>query len=105
MDQLRHPDLVAVTRRMRSRMDATLQAEQDAARVAYLRRRTLRDILLQAEDRGERVLVATDGGVEHHGHVTAVGVDQVGLESEGRLRYLSLHQIVWMEVEPNEPAT
>ena len=85
MDPLSHPDLAALGSRLRRRMDETLDAEQQAARAAARRRRTLRDLLLEAEDRGATASVLLDG-VWLSGRVVAVGADHVILE--GRLRRL-----------------
>lgn len=62
MDSLRHPDLVEMAGDLGRVMDAVLGAEQAAAVVAHRRARTLRDRLLQAEDRGSRVVVLTAFG-------------------------------------------
>jgi len=73
MDSLRHPDLVAVGRSLRAAHDAVLAAEQDAARVAHRRTRSLRDLLLEAEDDGTEVAVHTALGVDR-------GRPEVGLD-------------------------
>jgi hypothetical protein len=65
-------------------MDETLDAEQSAARAAARRRRTLRDLFLDAEDRSERTVVFTSDGRAYRGTVTAVGMDHVEVAgSEG----------------------
>lgn len=75
MDHLRHPDLVEVGHSLRATHDAVLAASQQAAHIAHRRTRTLRDILLEAEDRGDEVTVHTlDGPVR--GRV-GVGADAV----------------------------
>ncbi len=98
-DPLGHPDLARLGRAMRDRLDETLEAEQHAARAAALRRRTLRDLVLEAEDRGAAaVLSGTDGQV-YRGVVTAVGADHVVLaSSDGTERFVSLAQVVSLEV-------
>ena len=58
-------------------LDDTLDAEQAAARAAARRRRTLRDRLLDSEDRVENVVITTADGHLHRGIVDAVGVDHV----------------------------
>jgi transcription elongation GreA/GreB family factor len=77
VDPLRHPDLVEVTRRIRSHYDRVLQAELDAAAILQRRRQTLRDRLIEAEDRGERVAVTTTAGSTFEGPVAGVGLDYV----------------------------
>ena len=62
MDSLRHPDLVEMAGELRHVIDAVLGAEQAAAAVAHPRHRTLRDVLIEAEDRGVVVVVDTSTG-------------------------------------------
>jgi arginine repressor len=73
MDLLRHPDLVEVAGDLRSVMDTVLGAEQAAAVVAHRRRRTLRDELIELEDRGSTVVIHTAIG-------TAAGRPQVAAD-------------------------
>ncbi len=98
-DPLRHPDLVRLGRAMRTQLDETLDAEQHAARAAALRRRTVRDVLLDAEDRqAEAVLSCTDGEV-YGGRVAAVGADHVALVAgQHRERLVVFSHIVSLEV-------
>jgi len=77
MDPLRHPDLVEITHRLRSQYERILQAEQEAAVVMRRRRQTLRDLLIEAEDRHERVRLTTNGGATLEGTLKAVGLDHV----------------------------
>ena len=77
MDPLQHPDLIDVGRRLRDRLEGTLDAELEAARSAAARRRTLRDILIEAEDAGRVVLTTTSDGSIHGGRVRSVGADHV----------------------------
>lgn len=72
-----HPDLIRLGRSLRERMDRTLEAEMEAARSAALRTRTMRDLLLDAEDRRSFVRVTSSGGDVHAGTVIAVGADHV----------------------------
>ena len=97
MDPMSHPDLVRLGRSLRNHLDDTLDAEQAAARAAARRRLTLRDRLLDAEDRSDPIVVSTiDRGV-HRGVIDAVGVDHVViLEGEIR-RILAISHIVAME--------
>lgn len=97
MDPFSHPDLEQLGRALRVRLDETLDAEQSAARSAVLRRRTLRDRLIESEDRTEDVVLgATDGHV-YRGVVSAVGVDHIVLKESGRDRFVALAHIVFME--------
>ena len=79
LDSVTHPDLVALGRVLRDRMDRTLDAEMEAARAAARRRRSLRDRLLDAEDRSAVLTISTVEGVSHRGVVDAVGLDHVDL--------------------------
>jgi hypothetical protein len=60
-------------------MDRTLDAEMEAARAAARRRRSLRDRLLDAEDRTAVLIISTVEGATHRGVVAAVGLDHVDL--------------------------
>ncbi len=79
LDSITHPDLVALGRVLRDRMDRTLDAEMEAARAAARRRRSLRDRLLDAEDRSTVLTISTVEGASHRGVVDAVGLDHVDL--------------------------
>ena len=94
MDPFGHPDLERLGRTLRTRLDETLDAEHAAARSAALRRRTLRDRLIEAEDRGERMVFTTVDGHVSSGTVRAVGVDHVVIDDVDRERFLSLAHIV-----------
>ncbi|GBD85949.1 hypothetical protein BMS3Abin02_02370 [bacterium BMS3Abin02] len=80
MDPLRHPDLVELTRRLRSQFEEVLGAEQEAAATLHRRTRTLRDRFLDAEDRQESAIVVTVEGSIVAGTITGVGLDHVTLE-------------------------
>jgi hypothetical protein len=103
MDPLRHPDLVSLSRTVRHRFDKTLRAEQEAAQRARLRATTLRDHLVDADDREQPVTLAVEGAI-HTGVIVAVGVDHVTIEVEGRERMVSLHRVAWMETHPGTAA-
>lgn len=75
-DFLQHPDLVEMGRRLRARLDAVLEAEQQAAAVAVRRTATMRDRLLDTEDAGRAALVWLVGGGRLAGQLV-VGVDHV----------------------------
>ena len=98
-DPLRsHPDLRALGARLRLEMDETLRAEQFAARVSARRRSTLRDRLLLAEDRGERLHVAVADGTDVPGIVIAVGADHVVVADQGRQCWVALHHVVAIRI-------
>ncbi len=98
-DPLRHPDLVRLGRRMRDHLDETLDAEQHAARAAALRRRTVRDVLLDAEDRGREAILSCADGEIYRGPVAAVGADHVTLAGDGSTqRFVVIAHIVSVEV-------
>ncbi len=58
---------------------------------------TLRDRLLESEDREERVVLSTSDGHVYHGVVDAVGIDHVVLLDGDIDRYLAISHIVAME--------
>ncbi len=97
MDPFGHPDLQRLGRTLRNRLDETLESEQEAARSAAFRRRTIRDRLIEAEDRGERMILATTDGQVTSGTVTAVGVDHVVLSDGVRDRYIAIGHLVTLE--------
>ncbi len=96
-DPLRHPDLTSLGRELRDRLDETLEAEQAAARAAAIRRQTLRDRLLAAEDGGRRVVVSCVNGLTCGGTVSSVGVDHIELGHEGTGRLIAISHIVMLE--------
>ena len=98
MDPFGHPDLQRLGRSLRSRLDETLDAEQSAAQSAARRRRSLRDVCLDAEDRAAQVIVTTSDGQISRGRVAAVGVDHAVLEDRGIERAVALVHIVTLEV-------
>lgn len=94
VDPLRHPDLEGVGRKLRRQLHETLDAEQAAAREAALRRRGLRERLLEAADRGEHATVSSTDGELHQGRVVAVGVDHVVLDDGTSERFVTFGHIV-----------
>jgi hypothetical protein len=94
MDPLRHPDLIDMSRRLRKQWERVVEAEQAAARAAWWRRRTLRDRLIDAEDRAEHTTLWSIDGRSSTGIVQAVGSDHVALTMGGKVRFILLHQIV-----------
>ena len=97
MDPFSHPDLERLGRTLRVRLDETLDAEQAAARAAARRRRTLRDRLIESEDRSEEVVLACVDGHIYRGCVEAVGMDHLVLREAGRDRFVALLHVVSME--------
>ncbi len=97
MDPFGHPDLQRLGRSMRNQLDETLDAEQHAARAAARRRMTIRDRLLESEDRAERVVLSTTDGHVYHGLVEAVGIDHIVILDGDVDRYLAIAHIVAME--------
>ena len=96
-DPLRHPDLARLGRTLRDRLEDVLSAEQDAALAARNRTRTLRDRLLEAEDRAEQAVLATVDGQLHRGVVMAVGVDHIVLIADRIERFIALDAITSVE--------
>lgn len=79
-------------------MDETLRAEQHAARVSAQRRSTIRDRLLLAEDRAERLNIEVVDGSDIHGIVLAVGADHVVMGRDGQQCWIALQHVVAMRV-------
>ena len=100
MDPLRHPDLIEISRRLRLQLRQVLDAEQEAAAVTLRRKSTIRDRLLDAEDRNEVIHLACSDGSGRAGKVAAVGVDHVVLNTGTTFAYLGIQHIVAMEVRP-----
>ena len=98
-DPLRHPDLVRLGRSLRDQLDETLDAEQHAARSAARRRRTLRETLLTAEDRGRTARVSAADGEIYRGVVHAVGADHVVLRDGPTERIVVLAYIVALDFD------
>ena len=97
MDPFGHPDLARLGRSLRNRLDDTLDAEQSAARAAARRRRTLRDRLLDSEDRTEQIVLSTSDGHVYRGIVDAVGVDHAVLIDGDVERFVAITHIVTLE--------
>ena len=98
MDPFGHPDLQRLGRSLRSRLDETLDAEQSAALSAARRRRSIRDVCLEAEDRAAHIIVTTVDGQLSRGRVAAVGVDHVVLADREIERAVVLAHIVALEL-------
>lgn len=93
MDPLRHPDLVDISRTLRHQLDRVLDAEQQAARANLRRRRTLRDRLLEAEDRQEMVDVTLTNSDSFTGRLIAVGADHILLVGAGTETFALFDQL------------
>jgi hypothetical protein len=93
-----HPDLIHLGRMLRDRMDRTLEAEMEAARAAARRTRTLRDLLLSAEDAAARIYLTASDGSLHSGVVAAVGADHVEINASGVPHIVALGHVVAVEV-------
>lgn len=76
LDDVRHPDLVDLDHRLTIRLEAVLDAEQEAAAVSARRILTLRDRLILAENQNATATVWTRAGVVS-GAVTAVCSDHI----------------------------
>ncbi len=74
-----HPDVVAIDAMISERFQMVLDAEHRAALTAVTRFTSLRDRLIEIEDRAEPVTINTGSG-PHHGVVTAVGIDHIVVE-------------------------
>ncbi|MDH3730648.1 MAG: hypothetical protein OES13_05955 [Acidimicrobiia bacterium] len=83
---------------MRDRLDETLEAEQHAAAAAARRRRSLRDHLLDAEDREAVGVVSASDGQIYRGKVWSVGSDHVVLTDEATSWVVAIEHIAAFEV-------
>ncbi len=63
------------------------------------RLRTIRDRLIEAEDRQESALAYGSDGQLYRGLVTSVGVDHIVLDDNGKRRFLLVGQLVGIEFE------
>ncbi len=98
MDELRHPDLVVLARSMRATFDRVLDGEHAAAAVAYRRTRSLRDHLIELEDRGSHVLVTAAGTRTGPAPLTAVGIDHIVIGGDQAPTLVPLWSIDLVEV-------
>jgi hypothetical protein len=95
---LQHPDLTHLARRLRDRLDETLEAEQHAAQAAARRRSSLRDHLLEAEDRHAVGVVSASDGQLYRGQVRSVGSDHVVLADDATTWVIAIEHIAAFEV-------
>ena len=103
LDPVRHPDLVALGRSLRERMDQTLDAEMAAARAASRRRRSVRDRLLDAEDAEWTIAVGLIDGTVVRGVVDAVGLDHLDLNRGSTLMTVLLRSANWAPMAAGRP--
>lgn len=75
-----HPDLIEIDRHIRTHLDRVLRAEQEAADLSRRRSATIRDRLIDLEERSEAVVVSHREG-EIAGVVESVGADHFDLVS------------------------
>lgn len=91
----RHPDLISIGDAMRARWERVAIAEQAAAEAIRIRRRSIRDLLTDAANRGEWVCVHTQQGDTWRGRVRGVGSDHVLIGP--RPVFVALRSIVALE--------
>ncbi|HEX9855023.1 MAG TPA: hypothetical protein VGC47_06900 [Acidimicrobiia bacterium] len=94
LDPIDHPDLLHLDRLMSARIEDTLQAEQFAARVAARRRLTIRDVLLELEDRNAAASLNLADGRVLSGNVASVGLDHAVIAESGASHVVSIVHIV-----------
>ncbi|MEX2424434.1 MAG: hypothetical protein WD990_10685 [Acidimicrobiia bacterium] len=75
-----HPDLIEIDRHIRTHLDRVLRAEQEAADLSRRRSATVRDRLIDLEERSEAVVVTHREG-EIAGVIESVGADHFDLVS------------------------
>lgn len=87
------PDVVEIERHLSRRLDDVLEAEQRAAAIAIRRASSLRDRLLDAEDRRASATVWGEDAAPVTGMVM-VGVDHVCVEGEEGIVLVPFDRIV-----------
>ncbi len=96
-DDIHHPDLVEIDRHLTIRLDAVLEAEQEAAAVSARRALTLRDRLILAENQSSTVSVTTYTGVVT-GRIEAVSADHVELSCASSGHLIPLRSILSVRI-------
>jgi hypothetical protein len=92
-DDSLHPDLVDLDGRIRLRLEAVLQAEQESAAVFVRRSAGLRDRLLELEEGAHQVEVLTP--VSHHrGTLVAVGKDHLEISAPEGAALIAFKRVV-----------
>ncbi len=97
-DPLLHPDLISLGRRLRRQLETVLDAERRAAAAMARRQQSLRDRMLDAEDRGLRVVVTCSDGGSVAGSLQSVGLDHVAVVTGTSETLVALAQVVRVEV-------
>lgn len=93
MEETVHPDLEDLGRAMQARFDRVIEAERRAAALAARRNASLRDRLLEAEDRGCGAEVITLDGLRHRGALEVVAADHLEIAGAGGTVLVSLSAI------------
>lgn len=97
-DDVSHPDLTALGGTLRSRFDAVLEAERRTAVAAARRGSTIRDRLLEIEDRGGSLAIALPDGTRIEGTVAATAADHVEIRGPARTVLVPLRHITSVEL-------
>ena len=84
-----HPDLVEIDRSIRTHLDRVLRAEQEAADLTRRRAATLRDRLIDLEERADPVVVTTLSG-DFAGVIESVGADHTDIVTASGSRVIAL---------------
>lgn len=92
-DPLDHPDLTDIGRVLQRRFDRILESEQAAAELLARRTATLRDRLIDAEDQGGHVTIATVTGDTIAGVVDVVASDHVEIRLDRVSTLVAFDQI------------
>lgn len=92
-DMSDHPEIEAFSRAVERRFDLVLEAEQEAALVGLNRAATLRDRLIEWEDRHSDVTVTTVAGT-HSGRLAAVGIDHLVLVADASRVVVRLADVI-----------
>lgn len=92
-----HPDLIELDRYIRTRLDRVLRAEQEAADLSRRRSATLRDRLIDLEERCEGVVVGHRGG-ETAGVVECVGADHFDLATAAGSVLVPLARVITLRL-------
>jgi hypothetical protein len=101
LDPLRHPDLIEIGQRLRDAFDRAATAELEAARVAHMRTRGLRELLMEWEDAGRAVRVSTRSDRHLDAmRIHAVGLDHVVLTAGDQRTVVPLEAISVIEATP-----
>lgn len=89
-----HPDLRDVGRLLRRQFDAVTEAEQHATDILIRRTTTLRDRMIEAEDRGSDVEIELIGGSRYRGRVLAASVDHIEIAGHDHTTLVPIEAII-----------